>query len=546
MEGKKLEMSFDPHTIEHLGVKMYSVLPNAIAELVANAYDADATVVEINLLDIDGVKSISISDNGIGMTFDEINEKFLCIGRKRRLDDNGLSLEKKRKVTGRKGLGKLAFFGIGDKITVETKRNSQSVKFVMSWTDIVSTSGSKYEPKFEVTQCEENSGTTIVLTDLKRKSDFDLNGLSVSLSKLFNFFDESFQVFIRLNNSDPIKLDSKMKFESVDPQIRWNIPTDIQIEYFTKKKVTGLICATEKPLKPGMRGVTLYAHGRLVNAAEFFGVGESSHGYSYLTGWLDIDFVDELTEDVISTDRQSLSWDLPEIDELRVNLQQLLRQIEKDWRVKRKQNRENTISNQTDIDVRKWYGTLSDSVKMDVQQIVSAVITDSELEQPVQNAIVKNLHKLVPEYPYYHWRHLHEQIRSAAKDNYERQDYYHAIDEAVKRYESAVKKRSEKLKEKTGQKLMFSAFGREGTLQVAKNFKKTDGCEFNGTTIGDIEDGQRELSAGIMCGFRNPISHEEIIELHKSNLLNEEDCLDSLSILSHLFRRLDNASEKDV
>ena len=33
MESPKLKMSFDPHTIEHLGIKMYSVLPNAIAEL---------------------------------------------------------------------------------------------------------------------------------------------------------------------------------------------------------------------------------------------------------------------------------------------------------------------------------------------------------------------------------------------------------------------------------------------------------------------------------------------------------------------------------
>lgn len=31
--ARELVMSFDPHTIEHLGVKMYSVLPNAIAEL---------------------------------------------------------------------------------------------------------------------------------------------------------------------------------------------------------------------------------------------------------------------------------------------------------------------------------------------------------------------------------------------------------------------------------------------------------------------------------------------------------------------------------
>ena len=42
-ERPELVMSFDPKTIEHLGVKMYSHLPNAIAELIANAYDACTT-----------------------------------------------------------------------------------------------------------------------------------------------------------------------------------------------------------------------------------------------------------------------------------------------------------------------------------------------------------------------------------------------------------------------------------------------------------------------------------------------------------------------
>ena len=41
-ENKVLRMSFDPQTIEHLGVKMYSQIPNAVAELIANSYDADA------------------------------------------------------------------------------------------------------------------------------------------------------------------------------------------------------------------------------------------------------------------------------------------------------------------------------------------------------------------------------------------------------------------------------------------------------------------------------------------------------------------------
>ena len=77
MAEKKLRMSFDPHTIEHLGIKMYSRLPNAIAELIANAYDADAHNVYIKITDKNDEKSICISDDGVGMSFEEINEKFL-------------------------------------------------------------------------------------------------------------------------------------------------------------------------------------------------------------------------------------------------------------------------------------------------------------------------------------------------------------------------------------------------------------------------------------------------------------------------------------
>ena len=83
-EEKKLAMTFDPQTIEHLGVKMYSQLPNAIAELIANGYDAEALNVHIVLTDNEKGKSIAIIDDGVGMSFEEINDKFLRIGRKRR------------------------------------------------------------------------------------------------------------------------------------------------------------------------------------------------------------------------------------------------------------------------------------------------------------------------------------------------------------------------------------------------------------------------------------------------------------------------------
>lgn len=545
MSDNILKMSFDLHTIEHLGIKMYSRLPNAIAELIANAYDADAHNVFINITETEKDSSISVLDDGVGMTFDEINEKFLRIGRKRRKDDNDLSPSGKRKVTGRKGLGKLAFFGIGNTIEIETKKAGKATKFIMNWNDIINSKETDYNPKFSITNCSANeSGTLITLKDLKRQTGIDKTSLAISLSKLFNLFDDTFKVFISLNEDDKLRVDDKLKYDNLNSQIEWKIPDNntVSSEYMISHKINGKILSTEKPLKPDLRGITLFAHGRLVNAPEFFGVGESSHGYSYFTGWLNVDFVDEWEEDVISTDRQSLNWDLPLTDELRKKLQELMHLIERDWREKRKQERTKKISTQTGIDVDQWYTKLPATVKKGVENIVNTVVNDSELETEVQNTVVNDLHKLIPEYPDYHWRHLHDEIKSAAKENYEKKDYYQAISEALKRYETGVIDKS-KL-QKTGQQLMFSAFGENGVLTVTTKYKKSNGTDFKPVTKKDMEDAQKELSAGIFAGFRNPISHEEIKDLNGSGLLTEMDCLDSLSLLSHLFRRLDDAEKK--
>ena len=88
MTEEKLQLKFDPRTIEHLGIKMYSQLPYALAELVANAYDADATEVTVMLYDnVSNDKRIIIRDNGDGMSYGEIKGNFLVKGRKRRDTD---------------------------------------------------------------------------------------------------------------------------------------------------------------------------------------------------------------------------------------------------------------------------------------------------------------------------------------------------------------------------------------------------------------------------------------------------------------------------
>ena len=113
-------MSFEPATIEHFGVKITPLYPLPLQKLIPNSYDACADSVSIRLYDNEAHnKKIIIEDNGIGMSFTEVNEYFLRIGRNRRKEGQKETVCK-RIATGKKGLGKLALFGIGDLIIIET------------------------------------------------------------------------------------------------------------------------------------------------------------------------------------------------------------------------------------------------------------------------------------------------------------------------------------------------------------------------------------------------------------------------------------------
>lgn len=537
--NKELLMSFDPHTIEHLGVKMYSNLPNALAELIANAYDADAKTVLINLYEDEEGKRIQVIDDGVGMSFEDLNSKFLRIGRKRREEGDRLSPSGARKVTGRKGLGKLAFFGLADTIDIETikKDSGAQVNFTLSWNDLVNTNGSDYKPSFEEKKTHaDNQGTEILLQDLKRRSPFDKEGLAISLSKLFNFFDNNFQVFLSLNEDEPIHIDEKLKFKSIKPQFEWEFPKfldNVDSEYEYLDQITGKILSTEKPLKPGLRGITLFANGRLVNAPEFFGVSESSHGYSYFTGWLEVDYVDDWDEDVISTDRQSLNWDLQRTEELKKLLKKTMSELERKWREKRREVRRKTIQKKSRVNIEHWLDKLPTDVRNKIEPVILK-LEDSELQDDDQSSVVENLHTLVPEYPYYHWRHLHPAIHEVAQDDYIKEDYLRAAIEAIKQFEAKVQCTSG-IKNKTGYNLMETVFGSKNSVLLI--------TENNSRSEQDLEDGYESLSKGIVQGFRNPVAHD-----FKKNIFpkifNDRDCLDLLSLTSYLIHKLDQTTKR--
>ncbi|MHC2994911.1 MAG: TIGR02391 family protein [Candidatus Atribacteria bacterium] len=534
---EELKMSFDPNTIQHLGIKMYSSLPTAIAELVANAYDACSPEVHIKLYDNDE-KKIVVEDTGIGMTFEEINSHFLRIGRNRR-EEEGKETPCGRIATGKKGLGKLAFFGIGNTINITTKKYGKKTTFILDWNDLIGTSpGEDYKPKYKDENCEKDEhGTKITLLNLKRKINFSTKLLKDSLAKLFNFPDEHFKVIIYLNEKKEIEINNKSKYANIESEFEWKFPDlleEITLEYENKPEIKGKIITTEKPLKPGMRGITLFANGRMINLPEFFGSSQSSHFFSYVTGWLDVDFVDNWDEDVISTNRQSINWETDKTGELKVFIRQCLSKIQQEWREKRKKKRTEEIKKKTQINFESWYEKLPSEIHDKVESVINPIIERSELPEEEQSNIVGRIHNLIPEYPYYHWRHLHSEIHKVSEEDYKNEDYLRAAQEAAKRYENIVKYKSG-INDKSGQGLMMKVFGKEnGILLITNESNQSE---------KDVEEGQRFLSAGVITGFRNPTSHEEKKSIYPE-IFDDKDCLDILSLVSYLLGKLDMAKKR--
>ena len=545
MSESPFEMRFDPQTIKHLGIRMYSRLAPALSEIISNAYDADATNVIITLIEEErSPKEIRIEDDGTGLSYEEISGKFLVIGRNRRLDEGDIPSKKhKRLPTGKKGLGKLALFGLAKTITILTRQAGKENEFVLDWDDLIAAQGI-YRPRATRinTDTSYGDGTFITMTGLKRKTAFDFNGLADSLSSIF-VFDGTFNLILESPFGDRISIDNKRKYSIIEVEFDWNIESSflVPVESEYSSKMTGKLFTSEKPITPssGLRGITLFSRGKLVNAPEFFSISTSSHFYQYLTGWISVDFIDLLVDDVISTNRQSIDWEHLEMAKLRNFLSGIVSQVNTDWRKKRKEKKSNDLKEKTGIDPERWIRTLPDDVKNSTEQIIESLGGEDALEK--YTPVIKALHEIIPEYALFHWRHLHSDVKEKSKQYYEIENYYTAFLEAMKKYINAVEQKSGKTLP-SEYNLMAAVFKEStGTLNVIGNYRKSDGSDFSEHTIKNVQSGQQHLSQGIIAGGRNPLSHEEIEELKISDLFSESDCLDMLSLLSHLFKRLDNS-----
>ena len=355
MDRNSFQMRFDKNTIDHLGIKLYSSFPPVIVEMVSNSYDADAENVEI-LIDYER-KEVLIRDDGNGMNHDELNNSYLIIGRNRRTaDKTDLSPRKNRPVTGKKGLGKLAVFGIANIIEVISVKDGFKNGFRINYSDLKYGAEDEYnpDPLYINEKVNETNGTSISIKEIKQKNIMPLDELAISISRRFSFFEDDFNVeLINGKNKESKKLSKGLYFDSIDKEFTWSFPEDFESEIketseFKKlhdKNVNGKIFTKCTPLQKRDTGFLLYARNKLASENLFFDDRSNDTFNSYVTGYFNVDYIDgSLDEDFISTARQSILWeDNEDLCDLKSNLNKVVMKVSNEWRARRKAKKEELL-----------------------------------------------------------------------------------------------------------------------------------------------------------------------------------------------------------
>lgn len=135
MDTEHLRFSVDAGLINRLGRELVGKGETAISELIKNAYDADAT--QVNLVFKNALKpggTLIIEDDGSGMTYDELLKGFMRISSSDKIH-NPITPQYKRRKAGRKGIGRFSTQRLGGELTIITQTESMdhAIRAIIKW-----------------------------------------------------------------------------------------------------------------------------------------------------------------------------------------------------------------------------------------------------------------------------------------------------------------------------------------------------------------------------------------------------------------------------
>ncbi len=386
MKLPKFRMPFEPMTIDHLGLRLYSTLPPVISELVSNAYDAEAPKVEIVLPrgEITPETEVIVRDYGHGLDPTEIQDEYLPIGRNRRDPDSQHRLSKngKRVLTGRKGLGKLSTFGVGKELQLRAFQGGASVCLLLNYDHIkkwgVTNPREPYEPVVLDDLCgpsDEPDGVEIILKGLYRKTPISEDQVRQGLARRLAIISPEFEVIVNgtaVSPEDKVRQDQCVTGQSWDVS---DLPNGVDI---AGHKIAGWLGFYPSASQTN-RGVDIFASGKAVELNSFFNF-PSTHAQfarAHLVGILNADFLDQ-EYDLVATGRNSVVWEHEIGQALQAWGHETLKWVFERWVELRRDEKEKTISNVAGF--RDWLEGRGAPEKRVAKRMLNIIVKDDNID----------------------------------------------------------------------------------------------------------------------------------------------------------------------
>ena len=181
-DNRILKWRFDVSTFRLIGRDLITDRVTALFELVKNCYDANAQHVKVIFKNVGGGESLSVirvEDDGYGMSFEDIRDKWMVIGTSSKRAHPYSPEPYHRKCVGEKGIGRFAVDKLGDNVSIITKKSGAEkwLKVDIDWTSYYH--GSENEKEFRLFTDMENvysymdadnlnvSGTKLVITSIR-------------------------------------------------------------------------------------------------------------------------------------------------------------------------------------------------------------------------------------------------------------------------------------------------------------------------------------------------------------------------------------------
>ena len=357
IKESKYSITLSLNVLNHLGINLYSNIPAVLSESVANAWDADAELVEISI--DEKQKTITVTDNGHGMTEDDLNKKFLSVGYMRRENGEATTPKHKRKVMGRKGIGKLSLFSIANTIEVQTTKGGKKSGLIMELDKIKQAIQNRQEGTYHpqpvpAASLKVTVGTLITLTGLRKDITKTHHFLRKRLARRFAVIGKNNKFVVKVNGEE-ITVQDRDYFPKL--QYIWTFgPTGkryaVHAPHATHKHLNNgeIACGGKKHSASGWIGtfsaagdskaedgeslnnISIVVRGKLAQEDILDEFGDAGIYASYLIGEIEADFLDtDGEEDIATSSRQRMIEDDARYFALKEYLGSQLDTIRADW-----------------------------------------------------------------------------------------------------------------------------------------------------------------------------------------------------------------------